>query len=355
MRTTSRLVGLGFASAAVLLAQGAAALPPPMTEQELMDASDLVIDGVGISIECDGPPIADENMISTFYLTRVFPSQTYKGVAMRSIDVRGQQVEWIVAVAGPWFPDAIPVGWSGRLYLVENSDGTYSEVWWNGVEEDQTSAPEALPDCGAAGAGGAGGTGGSGGSSAEGGTAGAGAAADTGGGAGDGTGGAAGTLAGGSGGSGTGGSETGGEAGTNSGGSGGGSAGVGTGGAAGTLAGGSGGSGTGGSETGGEAGTNSGGSGGGSAGVGTGGAAGTLAGGSGGSGTGGSETGGEAETNSAGTGGDTGSGGDSGDDAGCACSAAGKSAPNSGLALMLGAALCAAGLRRTRRSPPPIE
>jgi len=146
-------------------------------------STDLVIDGVGMTIECEGPPIAEENMISTFYVSQVYPSQTYKGEHMRSIHVRGQHVEWIVPMAGPWFPDPIPVGWSGRLYLVENDDGTYSEVWWNGAEQDQTSAPEALPDCGAAGAGGAGGAGGLGGSSAEGGTAGT----DTGGSAGDGS------------------------------------------------------------------------------------------------------------------------------------------------------------------------
>jgi hypothetical protein len=310
VRTISRLVGCGFASAALLLGQDAAALPPPMTEQELMDASDLVIDGVGVLVECEGPSIVEDNMISTYYVTQVFPSQTYKGVHMRSIHVRGQQVEWIVPVAGPWFPDPIPVGWSGRLHLVQNNDGTYSEVWWNGAEEDETSAPEALPDCGAAGAGGAGGTGGLAGSSAAGGTAGTGGVTDTGGSAGSLAGGSAGSLAGGSAGS-----------------LAGGSAGSLAGGSAGSLAGGC-------------------------AGDVTGGGAGDVTGGGADSSTGGSRTGGEAGTDNEGTGGGTGSGGDSGDDAGCGCSAAGKSTPNSGLALMLGATLCAAGLRRTRRSPP---
>ena len=302
MRTTSRLVVSGFALAALLLAQDAAALPPPMTEQELMDASDLVIDGVGMFIECEGPPVAEGDMISTYYVTQVFPSETYKGVEMRSINVRGQAVEWTVPVAGPWFPDPIPVGWSGRLYLVENDDGTYSEVWWNGFEEDQTSAAEVLPDCGA---GGAGGAGGSGGSSAEGGTAGSGGAMDTGGNAGEGIGGSAGEG-------------TGGSAGDVSGGS------------AGTLVVGSGGNVSGGS-------------------------AGTLVVGSGGSSTGGNEAGGEAGADSEGTGGGSGSDGDTGDDAGCGCSAAGRSTHRSGLLFMLLAAWCAAGLRRARRHSPGIE
>ena len=298
MRNAAQLVCFGFASSALLLARAAAALPPPMTEQELMDDSDLVIDGVGMSIECEGPPVLEGDMISTYYVTQVFPSETYKGEQMRSVTVRGQYVQWLVAVSGPWFPDAIPVGWSGRLYLADNEDGTYSEVWWNGTEEDATSAPDPLPDCGAGRAGG--GAGGSSGDSAGGGMAGAGGPPGSGGGAGVLTGGAGGDVSGGSGGDSTGGA--------------GGDVSAGTSGDV------------------------------------TGGSAGTVAGASGSSGAGGSEPVGEAGRDDPGAGGAPSSEGGSGDESGCSCSAARRSAPYSHLLLMVGSALAAVGLRRAGRS-----
>lgn len=350
MRAKHRRLELGLVTATLLLAERAVALPAPMSDQELLDASDLVIDGVGAEVECQGPPVTSGNVTYTHYVTRVFPSQTLKGEAMRTVEVAGYHMDFLEPIAGGWSPDPVPVGWSGRLHLVQNDDSTYSEVWWNGFDEDSASAPEPLPDCGA---GGAGGMGGQGGGASFGG-------ANAGGDSGAGTGGAAGTSTAGTGG--TAGASTGGVAGAGTGGTGGAT----NGGAAGAWVGGTGGAlgGTGGAVTGGTGGKATGGTGGtggepsgGVAGELTGGAAGALIG-SGGAGPSGGD-GGDSSA-AGGNGGEVAADGPgssapretSGDDGGCGCRVPAGRSPSGGLALLLGAVACLARARRSRRASP---
>lgn len=358
MRACYRRLDLGLVAATLLLTERAVALPAPMSDQELLDASDLVIDGLGAEVECQGPPVTSGNLTYTYYVSRVFPSQTLKGEAMRTVEVVGYLMEYLEPIAGGWSPDPVPVGWSGRLHLVRNDDATYSEVWWNGFTEDTASAPEPLPDCGAGGAGGMGGQGGSGptGGASAGGAAGAAttggvAGASIGGIGGESSGGVAGDVTGG-----TGGAPAGGAAGALVGGSGGalpgGTGGGLTGGAAGESTGG-----TGGAVTGGTGGASTGGTGGASdedGGESSGGTAGAMTG-AGGSGPSGgvggssSETGGNAGGPAADEPGSPASSDTSGDDGGCGCRVPAGRTPSGGLALLLGAVACLARTRRNRR------
>ena len=142
----------------------ALALPAPMSEQELMDASDLVVDAGCVAIECEGPPVEDAEKTTTTYLSTLHPSQSYKGVHPKSIRIRGYTEQWKgMQPVGGWHQEPVPEGWAGKLYLKHENDDTYTKVWWNGMKENTAlSLPLPLPDC-TSGTGGAGGTAGGGG------------------------------------------------------------------------------------------------------------------------------------------------------------------------------------------------
>lgn len=133
----------------LLPASQARALPPPMSEDEMMQAADLVVDAEGVEIVCEGPPIADPQKITTTYLSTLFPSFSYKGGLPNSLQIRGFSYEWIeTEPVGGWHQVPVPVGWVGKLYLSRENDGTYMEVWWNAmIEDDQQSHPQRLPSC----------------------------------------------------------------------------------------------------------------------------------------------------------------------------------------------------------------
>lgn len=135
----------------VLLPAVARGLPPPKTEAELMQMADLVVDAECVTIICDGLPVEDAQKITTTYLSTLWPSQSYKGGLPNSFQIRGIDEQWKVSPpVGGWVQGPVPKGWVGKLYLQQEADGTYTKVWWNGMEEDTTkSAPQPLPTCAA--------------------------------------------------------------------------------------------------------------------------------------------------------------------------------------------------------------
>ncbi|MBN2576436.1 MAG: hypothetical protein JXP73_17875 [Deltaproteobacteria bacterium] len=138
-----------------LSAAVANALPPPMSDAEMLEAADLVVDAECVSIVCDGPPVTDANKITTTYLSTLYPSFSYKGGTPKSIRIRGYDEDWFgTEPVGGWHQEPVPVGWIGKLYLAVQNDGAYGKVWWNAMVEDQTlSKPQTLPDCAGADAG----------------------------------------------------------------------------------------------------------------------------------------------------------------------------------------------------------
>lgn len=130
------------------LAPTARALPPPMSEGELMDAADLVVDANCIAIVCDGPPVADTVKVTTTYVSTLYPTFSYKGGLPNSIQIRGFDYEYFgPEPVGGWHQGPVPEGWAGKLYLVQLPDNTYTKVWWNAMEPSATSNPLPLPSC----------------------------------------------------------------------------------------------------------------------------------------------------------------------------------------------------------------
>jgi MYXO-CTERM domain-containing protein len=158
-----------------------------MTDEELLTNSDLVVDATGESVVCDGPATDDGDRFTSTYVTTLAITETIKGTAPTTTEVVGYVEEYKQAHPGcaATIPP-IPEGFSGRLFLVDNGDGTFSPTHYNAMKPDAANDPQAFLDCGgaggvggAAGAAGTGGaTGGSGGSAAggSGGTAGSDAA-----------------------------------------------------------------------------------------------------------------------------------------------------------------------------------
>ncbi len=138
-------------TATILAPLQARALPPPKTEAELLQLADLVVDADATAISCDGAPVVDPQKTTTKYLSTLFPSQSYKGGLPNSFQVRGYTEVWVgPPPTGGWHQEPIAKGWSGKLYLKKELDGTYTKVWWNAMTEDTAkSKPQPLPTCGA--------------------------------------------------------------------------------------------------------------------------------------------------------------------------------------------------------------
>jgi len=138
-----------FGVVCLALAPTARAVPPPMTEAEMMDAADLVVDADCVAIVCDGPPVTDAEKITTTYVSTLFPTFSYKGGLPNSIQIRGVEYDYFgMPPVGGWYQGAVPEGWAGKLYLEQLPDNTYTKVWWNAMEEaPATSNPLPLPSC----------------------------------------------------------------------------------------------------------------------------------------------------------------------------------------------------------------
>jgi MYXO-CTERM domain-containing protein len=120
-----------------------------MTDQELLNNADLAIDGEGLAVACDGPVADYGTYVVSTYLSTIHPTKSYKGGLPSSVTVRGTVTVWTPGPGpvGGWEASPIAEGWIGKMYLEDNNDGTYSQLWWNAFEADPTSAPKPLPSC----------------------------------------------------------------------------------------------------------------------------------------------------------------------------------------------------------------
>ncbi len=132
-----------------LIPESAGAVPPPKTDQELFDMADLVVDAECVAVTCEGPPIEDQDKVVTTYRSRLRVSKTYKGDTLSEFEILGQEFDWNgTTPVGGWHQQPVPKGFVGKFYLQRLQDGTYTEVWWNAIQEDTTAShPDPLPAC----------------------------------------------------------------------------------------------------------------------------------------------------------------------------------------------------------------
>jgi hypothetical protein len=142
MRLIVLIAGLLF------LASPALALPAPMSEQELMDKSDLVATIRVLSVSCTAVT-KDEKSGQELpaYLARVRVLDVKKGEAQKGDEIL---VTWRAIpkdVVGPWTVNYYP-GEVVPTHLVKKSGGvSYGSTWWN-AKGDDIKAPESteLPE-----------------------------------------------------------------------------------------------------------------------------------------------------------------------------------------------------------------
>jgi hypothetical protein len=142
MRLIVLIAGLLF------LASPALALPAPMSEQELMDKSDLVATIRVLSVSCTAVT-KDEKSGQDLpaYLARVRLIDVKKGEAKKGDEIL---VTWRAIpkdVVGPWTVNYYP-GEVVPTHLVKKSGGvSYGSTWWN-AKGDDIKAPESteLPE-----------------------------------------------------------------------------------------------------------------------------------------------------------------------------------------------------------------
>lgn len=119
-----------------LFASPALALPAPMSEQELLDKSDLVAKVRVLSVTCTGVT-KDEKTGEELpsYLANVRLLEVKKGDAKPGEEVL---VSWRAVpkgLLGPWavyyYPGEVVV-----THLVKKSGASYGSTWWNAKGED---------------------------------------------------------------------------------------------------------------------------------------------------------------------------------------------------------------------------
>jgi hypothetical protein len=120
-----------------LLAAPAFAVPPPMSEQELLEKSDVVARIRVLSVTCTSV-IQDEHTGEDLpgYLARLLVLESKKGDAKKGEEVL---VTWRAvpqAVAGPWAVYYYP-GEEVWTHLTLRSGGvSYASTWWNAKGDD---------------------------------------------------------------------------------------------------------------------------------------------------------------------------------------------------------------------------
>lgn len=138
---------LGLLLVITAVATPALALPAPMSDQELMDKSDLVALVRVLSVSCTSVS-KDENTGEELpgYLARVKLIDVKKGDAKPGEEVL---VTWRAVpkkIVGPWTVNYYP-GEEVLTHLTKRSGGaSYASTWWN-AKGDDVKAPEntALP------------------------------------------------------------------------------------------------------------------------------------------------------------------------------------------------------------------
>ena len=131
-----------------LLATPALALPAPMSEQELMDKSDIVAVVRVLSVSCIAVTKDDKTgQDLPTYLAKVRLMEVKKGAAKKGDEIL---VTWRAIpkdVLGPWTVYYYP-GEVVLTHLTKKSGGaTYGSTWWN-AKGDDIKAPESteLPE-----------------------------------------------------------------------------------------------------------------------------------------------------------------------------------------------------------------
>jgi len=137
---------LVLAAAALLLPIHAFALPAPMSEAELMEASELVVDAEVIDVVCVSTETGPAGSISTYEAT-LSPLVVYKGApAPLTFGIQFQIGGGGSGTCG-WSEAAHPKGQFGKHHLVTTAGGLYKNVSWNAFQADPTSKEEDLPLC----------------------------------------------------------------------------------------------------------------------------------------------------------------------------------------------------------------
>ena len=104
----TRSLALVLFSAALLSPSLAHALPPPMSEADMLKAADLVVDAKCVTIVCEGKPIDDGKKIVTTYKSTLWPSKGYKGPLPKSLQIKGQEWKWKgTPPVGGWHQGAV--------------------------------------------------------------------------------------------------------------------------------------------------------------------------------------------------------------------------------------------------------
>ena len=136
-----------FLAVALATASTARALPAPMSDQDLMDKSDLVaVVKIG-SVSCTTvtkDQASGEDLPA--YLAQAKVVEVKKGAAKPGDDII---ITWRAVpknIVGPWTVDYYP-GEQVLTHLVKKSGGvSYGSTWWNAKGDDITAPPsKALP------------------------------------------------------------------------------------------------------------------------------------------------------------------------------------------------------------------
>jgi hypothetical protein len=133
----NRLTMLAFAPIAFAMALPALALPAAMTEQDLLEKSDVVARVRVLSVTCTSV-IQDEQTGEELpgYLARLQVLETKKGAAKKGDEVL---VTWRAVpqtVGGPWAVYYYP-GEEVWTHLTLRSGGvSYASTWWNAKGDD---------------------------------------------------------------------------------------------------------------------------------------------------------------------------------------------------------------------------
>jgi hypothetical protein len=135
----------------VSLPQVAQAALPPISQAELAQQAELIVDA-RVAVTACGVPIArivgSQTWTETQYLSTLEVLATIKGTPAAPLRYRGIVQEGNAPV-GAVPPPPLGTGWVGRLYLTDRGDGIYEPTYQGNtpVEDGARSSPAAVAPC----------------------------------------------------------------------------------------------------------------------------------------------------------------------------------------------------------------
>lgn len=138
---------------AATVSSSAFAGPPPLSEEELFELADVVVEVESVGIACMGNSVETEWSIQRSYESELQPLELLKGdISMENVlQYRVTSTEYTdeAGLPGCSSPEyVLPEGWVGTVYLMEQSDGTYAISEWGGADKDmEQSVTHAVPSC----------------------------------------------------------------------------------------------------------------------------------------------------------------------------------------------------------------